>query len=453
MSENISIKVDGTATTVGVDRLRTNIEDGSTREWMPESELKEAAGLRVWRNGEYAASSFGVDGFDVVEVAINGRGGDGAALTGEAHKLPSEGATPVIAEGGRGYAMGGAERVAVAKFGGGTLPLVPVVSGTFGELVATQNGTYRAAGSGLYAYDSADVDVEGGGGGGGLEPPDSIAVTRAPNVTRYSENETIDYTGIVVQAFQNGEIWTGNGVYPNGVIPFEELRFPIDKAHFNPYKEGCYTTPSGMIVVGGVSFQGPIKAKACMIAHSVTWYSEGTHGTLSGLESLHYYHALGSYMAGDGEFHAVAGRPYDELILRVATDGTDYLIACAESFRVQSVIVTYKTDGAPYYIAPSPGQIEPVAYPGVWKGQYTQASSPSSYTFDDRTVYYLRLSASGDATLMGWSDIDQDCDAQIAWYLIYGNNTVLDNREDIPVKWRRGVDGAWLETSFVIYER
>ena len=223
MSENISIKVDGTATTVGVDRLRTDKEGGGTVEWMPESELKEAAGLRVWRNGEYAASSFDVDGFDVVEVGLTARGGAGAELTSVPRKLLAEGATPVIAEGGKVYAMGGAQRVEVAKSVGGTLTLVPVVSAELDDLSVTQNGTYRAANSGLYAYDSVDVDISGGIG---IEPPDSIRITTLPVKLIYDEGETINFTGMVVKAYKNGEIWTGDGEYPGGVIPFGELTLP-----------------------------------------------------------------------------------------------------------------------------------------------------------------------------------------------------------------------------------
>lgn len=70
----------------------------------------------------------------------------------------------------------------------------------------------------------------------GLEAVDTgryIRVVTPPAKTLYSEGDTIDFTGIVVKAYEkDGSYVTG---YADGVIPFSELRFPVTVAH---YEEG-----------------------------------------------------------------------------------------------------------------------------------------------------------------------------------------------------------------------
>lgn len=54
--------------------------------------------------------------------------------------------------------------------------------------------------------------------------PDEIIVNKLPNKFQYNLGETIDFTGIEVNAYADSKIWT-NDEYPNGIIPFEELAF------------------------------------------------------------------------------------------------------------------------------------------------------------------------------------------------------------------------------------
>lgn len=62
-----------------------------------------------------------------------------------------------------------------------------------------------------------------------ISVPSKIAITTPiRKLDGYVSGEEIDYTGMVVQAFnRNGEIWE-NEKYPGGVIPFEELEIDSD---------------------------------------------------------------------------------------------------------------------------------------------------------------------------------------------------------------------------------
>lgn len=51
----------------------------------------------------------------------------------------------------------------------------------------------------------------------------SIEVTKSPNKVEYNDGDTIDFTGIEVTAYKED-----NSVF--GVIPFEELIFPVTVA-------------------------------------------------------------------------------------------------------------------------------------------------------------------------------------------------------------------------------
>ena len=84
---------------------------------------------------------------------------------------------------------------------------------------------------------------EGGGSGGGSgdldnqtyvpELPVEIRITKKPPTLLYSKGAPIDYSGISVVAYNSkGSIWTASSKYPNGVIPYSELAFPISTAAF-----------------------------------------------------------------------------------------------------------------------------------------------------------------------------------------------------------------------------
>lgn len=55
--------------------------------------------------------------------------------------------------------------------------------------------------------------------------PTEIQVLRKPYRTSYNIGETIDYTGLIVRGYENGEVWS-NPDYPSGLIPKEDLILP-----------------------------------------------------------------------------------------------------------------------------------------------------------------------------------------------------------------------------------
>lgn len=61
--------------------------------------------------------------------------------------------------------------------------------------------------------------------------PDHITITSEPTKLVYNDGETIDFTGLVVVAYNDdGTVWDDK--YEGGVIPLEKLTFPVTTAHF-----------------------------------------------------------------------------------------------------------------------------------------------------------------------------------------------------------------------------
>ena len=62
------------------------------------------------------------------------------------------------------------------------------------------------------------------------EYPASIKIITKPSKTQYSDSETINLSGIAVQAYKaDGSVWS-SGKYPNGMIPLSELLCDEGKA-------------------------------------------------------------------------------------------------------------------------------------------------------------------------------------------------------------------------------
>lgn len=122
---------------------------------------------------------------------------------------------------------------------------VPEDEVQLGTKSISENGTYRASDDGYYGY--SEVTVSGIGTATGTGPdgethsytedgqggiidnilPDSIAVITPPTVTAYADGATIDFNGMVVNAYlASGGLWTDSN-HPNGVIPINELTLPV----------------------------------------------------------------------------------------------------------------------------------------------------------------------------------------------------------------------------------
>jgi hypothetical protein len=57
-------------------------------------------------------------------------------------------------------------------------------------------------------------------------------VVSLPNKTEYNNGDLIDFTGLVVKAFnEDGSVWEDLN-FPNGIIPTEKLYFPVTIATY-----------------------------------------------------------------------------------------------------------------------------------------------------------------------------------------------------------------------------
>lgn len=155
----------------------------------------------------------------------------------------------VIQEGGIGKQLT-VDKLKTDIVGGGTCLWVPEGSTQLGTKFISENGTYRASTDGYYGY--SEVTVSGVGSVTGRDPetgedvevhrdpetgeivetiiPASIRITTPPSKTTYNDGETINFTGMVVKAYKSsGDVWT-DSTHPDGVIPNNELVFPVTTA-------------------------------------------------------------------------------------------------------------------------------------------------------------------------------------------------------------------------------
>jgi hypothetical protein len=146
----------------------------------------------------------------------------------------------------------GTDEIITSETGGGSVTWVPEDETTLGTITITANGSYDAEDAGVYGFSTVIVNVPampesvtGHGQDGndytvtvddttGLivetKIPSSIQITTEPTKLTYEDGETIVYTGIVVKAYDgNGNLFDTTE-YPDGVIPFSELQFPVTKA-------------------------------------------------------------------------------------------------------------------------------------------------------------------------------------------------------------------------------
>ena len=127
----------------------------------------------------------------------------------------------IIQEGGYSKSFSGVRILRTAQAGGGNIYWVPQDEAARAGVTGTKNGkTYTVT------TNQSGALVE-------TLAPVSIAVTTPPIKTSYIDGETVDYTGMVVKAYDSdGNLWTAGGLM-DGVIPFEQLLLPDTKANIN----------------------------------------------------------------------------------------------------------------------------------------------------------------------------------------------------------------------------
>ena len=252
MSKTISIKKNGTETTLTVDKLRLPKTGGGTKDWVP-ADGKNLVKLEVKQNGTYKASDF--DAYGISEVKVKCTLNGGSATSKADSKALKNKHNPAPAEGGQARSMS-AHHLETPEDGGGMIPWVPeseVALGT--RSVNVDNRTYKAADDGKYGWSeftvygitiTQDGDIihhEDGDGEQDYILPTSIRVVRPPNYTTWPDGANIDFTGMVVKAYtESGALWT-DGNHPDGVIPLEELMISptvadLDAVEFAEYDDG-----------------------------------------------------------------------------------------------------------------------------------------------------------------------------------------------------------------------
>lgn len=238
MSKNITIQENGVAKTVTVDKLNTKLVETGDCNWVPEDAFKVGT-LKVWRNGTFNASDFGVYGFDKVIVVSGSRGGDAAKMQGGAHLGEIRPEAPAIKEGGKAVKLYGVHHVSVNKSDASRLRMMAEPLLTVDSLTITKTGAYRAYEYGKYGFSQITVNIPDSGGGGGGTLPDEIRITRRPDKTEYVNGETIDVTGMVVTACRDGKVWKSDE-YPRGVVPLRELALDPAAVDVHPIEPGEY---------------------------------------------------------------------------------------------------------------------------------------------------------------------------------------------------------------------
>lgn len=239
MSKNIIIQKNGAAQTLTVDKLRLPDAAGGTEDWLP-ADGKNLVKIVVKQNGTYKASDFGAYGISEVKVACTLSGGSAtsAAVTKAIKALHN----PCPAEGGLARVMS-AHHLETLLSTTGSCQWVPEAEVSLGtKYINVDNKTYKAADDGKYGW--SQVTVSGisitkdgdtithtdGEGTKTYKLPHHIEVYQLPYYLVYPDGHDIDFTGMIVKAYnENGTVWT-DADHPDGVIPFEELILPVTKA-------------------------------------------------------------------------------------------------------------------------------------------------------------------------------------------------------------------------------
>lgn len=149
-----------------------------------------------------------------------------------------------IVEGGIGRRFRPVSLLRINNKSGGTSLWVPAEEVEMDSIEVTENGLYLAANDDLYAYNSVSVNVtpeadriysknkkytvDDNGNIKEESMPSGIKIIKPPTKTVYQDGDEIDYSGIEVCLLdENGAVYKDEN-YPDGIIPFEELIFPIE---------------------------------------------------------------------------------------------------------------------------------------------------------------------------------------------------------------------------------
>ncbi|MBO7670971.1 MAG: hypothetical protein J6S60_10325 [Oscillospiraceae bacterium] len=346
---------------------------------------------------------------------------------------------PSIKEGGIARIFGGIKKLFTRQSGGDALiAWVPESERNLGTKHITKNGVYKASDDGYYAYSSVTVNVSTDTGVTGAEDdgeqhyvrpnaetgelvdtlvPSSIQVVTPPTFTGpYGDGAYIGFDGMVVKAFlASGEVWEDAG-HPGGVIPFNELVFPVTVAEYNPDAPSEYGRSTSSILPSG---------------GYVPIYSEAVCNYQLNNPTKNYSHNLGIVGVG-----TTGG------LFKPSNNNYQLIFASAKREEITYIRKTLYID------VNGDTKINETVAPTLNMGD--------SYTHDGKKVYYAYASVPGNSTIAGVNTIPT-YDApimnvgrgEIAWTMVYGS-TEITGGTPIPVNWSRPGDGVILEDAFAI---
>lgn len=339
----------------------------------------------------------------------------------------------IIQEGGVGKAMT-ADKLKTDLQGGGTCLWVPEDETRLTTKYITKNGTYKASDDGYYGY--SQVTVSGIGTAIGIDPttgeptivypdpetgeldysiiPSSIAVDTPPTVLSYHDGDSINFNGIVVKGYkQSGDLWTDTD-HPDGVIPANELIFPVTTAEAS----GSPTATSDL-------YCGIVKPFG--FCDSVTATSNTNN--------------RGTKRESHIETTVSGGR-----IATAYNEGTAMHYICASETQ-DNVDISQKL----IYTSTSPDKPEDTET--TW--QYIMSET---YEHNGKTVHYYSSGIDYKYS-SGMNDVSfvstilmnnlKSYAGEIAWTMVYGDIEGYGT-QNIPVQWARPGDAEVLETSFDI---
>jgi hypothetical protein len=229
--------------------------------------------------------------------------------------------------------------------------------------------------------------------------PTSIGIITPPSKLEYIEGESIQFSGLVVQAYTaDGNVWTDRN-HPNGIIPIVELFFPVTVAEFN-YDEG-----------------------------------EGDYTNHNGLNATKIAFTKGVYFNGAGNFYtgpAIGAVPENTdgwpdgstLYAASTTQGSVY-------FTTYNGTLYARGDGIDGYTAVvAPDNDNPFNMPWGYTGPFNS----------DKWSVVVRSSLaniSAPESTVDPNTADEELDLE-------------EQEQQVPVQWFRPGDGQMLETSFTI---
>lgn len=287
--------------------------------------------------------------------------------------------------------------------------------------------------------------------------PSKIRIIKPPNKITYLNGEVIDYTGIVVMALtEDSKPWK-NEKYPDGIIPFEELIFPIDKADASEIDNIKYATSE----LDTSPFVQPIpiavkEFKSYRVDYSrytyttfITTYDETRY--LTETETHPDIHATGTFFTSDDSIMLLIFMACDATNKNPDNDRPGFT---TKGYGKRTMDKGYETEVKEYYEFPALTEDYRTEY-------YDYHSIEFYYEYNDKSVFFYhkyigqaypepeREIFNAIPTVTNTGDLPSqnragylDVLGKLAWTMIHGD--IIGGVQGVPVQWKRP-DGEILQ--------